>query len=124
MHEGLGHVAALVVRRWALLAQCRAKPERDCHSHERGGDVQATIRLHARAPFVNEMTRRSTATHSAATRPSGPSAFSTLGLTSPIIMSIERIAALCGVLPTLNEKHTCTRLVARFSEPSCSATFA
>jgi len=40
------------------------------------------------------------ATHSAATRPSGPSAFSTLGLTSPIISSIERIAAVCGVLPT------------------------
>jgi hypothetical protein len=34
------------------------------------------------------------------------SAFSILGLTSPIMSAIERIAALCGVFPTLNEKHT------------------
>ena len=33
---------------------------------------------------------------------------STWGLTSPIISSIERIAAWCGVLPTLNEKQMCT----------------
>jgi len=51
-----------------------------------------------------------------------PSAFSTFGLTSPIISSIERIAALCGVLPTLNEKHTCTGLVAWTSATSFSAT--
>src|SRR5207244_6765563 len=66
--------------------------------------------------------RGSRAIHSAATRPSGPSAFSTLGLTSPIISSIERMAAVCGVLPTLNEKHTCTGLVARISATSFSAT--
>src|SRR5436190_21733121 len=52
----------------------------------------------------------------------GPSAFSTIGLTSPIISSIERIAAVCGVLPTLNEKHTCTGLVASISATSLSAT--
>src|SRR5438552_4171563 len=71
---------------------------------------------------IGLIARRSTATHSAVTWPSGPSALSTLGLTSPIISSIERSAALCGVLPTLNEKHTCTGLVARISATSLSAT--
>jgi large subunit ribosomal protein L28 len=45
------------------------------------------------------------ADHSAAARSSGPRARSTRGFTSPIINSIERIAAACGVLPTLNEKQ-------------------
>src|SRR5215471_16638476 len=39
--------------------------------------------------------------YSAASRASEPSARSTRGLTSVIISSIERIAALCGVAPTL-----------------------
>jgi hypothetical protein len=43
-------------------------------------------------------------------------------LTSPIISSIERIAAACGVSPTLNEKHTCSGLVAWISATSFSAT--
>jgi hypothetical protein len=38
-------------------------------------------------------------------RASGPSARSTSGLTSLIISSIERIAALCGVAPTLKSTH-------------------
>jgi hypothetical protein len=46
------------------------------------------------------------------------SAFSTLGFTSPIISSIERIAALCGVLPTLNEKQMCSGFVAPISATS------
>src|SRR5688572_27113513 len=50
------------------------------------------------------------------------SALSILGLTSPIMSSIERIAVLCGVFPTLNEKHTCTGLVARISATSLSTT--
>ena len=51
-----------------------------------------------------------TPNYSAARRATGPSARSTLGLTSLIISSIERIAALCGVAPTLNEKHICDRI--------------
>jgi hypothetical protein len=60
--------------------------------------------------------------YSAALRASGPSACSTRGLTSLIISSIERIAALCGVAPTLNEKHTWTGWVARISPTSFSTT--
>ena len=47
---------------------------------------------------------------SAALRVNAPRARSTRGLTSPIISSIERIAALCGVEPTLNEKTHVNRV--------------
>src|SRR5215469_9272472 len=60
--------------------------------------------------------------YSAASRAGEPSARSTCGLTSVIISSIERIAALCGVAPTLNEKHIWTGWVARISPTSFSAT--
>jgi hypothetical protein len=49
--------------------------------------------------------------YSAARTAGGPSVRSTRGLTSLIISSIERIAALCGVAPTLNEKHMWTGCV-------------
>ena len=57
-----------------------------------------------------------------AARRAWPSARSTRGLTSLIISSIERIAALGGVAPTLNEKHMWTGWVARISPTSFSAT--
>src|SRR5215813_9200525 len=60
--------------------------------------------------------------YSAASRAGELSARSTRGLTSVIISSIERIAALCGVAPTLNEKHIWTGWVARISPASFSAT--
>ena len=41
-------------------------------------------------------------------QPGRDSTFSIRGLTSPIIGSIEGIAALCGMLPTLNERQTCS----------------
>jgi len=41
-----------------------------------------------------------------------PSARPTHDLTSLIISSIERIAALCGVAPTLKEQHMWTGCVA------------
>src|SRR5215471_7236877 len=60
--------------------------------------------------------------YSAASRAGELSARSTRGLTSVIISSIERIAALCGVAPTLNEKHIWTGWVARISPTNFSAT--
>src|SRR5438094_9191605 len=52
----------------------------------------------------------------------GASALSTYGFTSPIISSIERIPALCGLLTSFNEKHTCTGLVRLTSAAVFSAT--
>src|ERR1700730_7583816 len=60
--------------------------------------------------------------HSAARAMGRPSARPTHDLTSLIISSIERIAALCGVAPTLKEQHMWTGCVARISPTSFSAT--
>src|SRR3954470_15878697 len=83
-----------------------------------------SCRLHATRWMVGPkaLQRGHPVRYFAASRISELRTFSTFGLTSPIISSIDRIAALCSVLPTLNEKQMWTGCVARISPISFSAT--